>query len=443
MAPFLWIFNYNPVGPAVMVALFGIATVWLIYKIGKEFFGTPVGLIASALYAISPLVVTYSRSSWNPNPMPFFSLLTLYATYKALAKNSAKLFVISGFLFGIAMQLHYLALFLGAIILAYILLYWFVFSKKNFLKLIKQYAYVLIGFVIGWSPFLAFEVRHGFMNTTSIFKFIFHSKDINGGGAFFDIVGGVFFRVFGRLTLNFPSYEKFPMWSSLGIGFWNYATYLLGTACLAFLIYKCFKEYKKRSLDFAKFSLLSLWLILGVCLFGFYKKSIYDYYFGFIFPLPFLIVGVFIKSLWQKRIGKILSVLLLILLVWLNNLTPPYKDSANGQLSQTEEISKFVVSKTKQEPFNFALITAGNSDHAYRYFFTVWGREPVTIQNPTIDPQRKTVMSQLLVVCETSAPCEPLGNSLWEIAGFGRAEIAEEWSFSVVKVFRLTHYKGK
>src|SRR3989344_1455399 len=27
MAPFLWLFNYNPVGPAIMVALFGIATV--------------------------------------------------------------------------------------------------------------------------------------------------------------------------------------------------------------------------------------------------------------------------------------------------------------------------------------------------------------------------------------------------------------------------------
>jgi len=76
MAPFLWLFNYSPVGPAVMVALFGIATVFLIYKVGKEFFSAPVGLIASGLYAISPLVVIYSRSSWNPNLMPFFSLLS-------------------------------------------------------------------------------------------------------------------------------------------------------------------------------------------------------------------------------------------------------------------------------------------------------------------------------------------------------------------------------
>src|SRR5690242_8294184 len=31
ITPWLLLFNYDPVGPAVMVALFGIATVWLIY----------------------------------------------------------------------------------------------------------------------------------------------------------------------------------------------------------------------------------------------------------------------------------------------------------------------------------------------------------------------------------------------------------------------------
>ncbi len=38
MAPFLWIFNYNPVGPAIMVALIGVATVFLIYKFRSAIF---------------------------------------------------------------------------------------------------------------------------------------------------------------------------------------------------------------------------------------------------------------------------------------------------------------------------------------------------------------------------------------------------------------------
>ena len=45
MAPFLFISNYNPVGPAVMVALLGVATVFLVYRVGREFFGNSAGLV--------------------------------------------------------------------------------------------------------------------------------------------------------------------------------------------------------------------------------------------------------------------------------------------------------------------------------------------------------------------------------------------------------------
>src|SRR6266568_1185891 len=38
MAPFLLLFNYNPVGPSVMIGLLGVITVWLVYYISKEFF---------------------------------------------------------------------------------------------------------------------------------------------------------------------------------------------------------------------------------------------------------------------------------------------------------------------------------------------------------------------------------------------------------------------
>jgi 4-amino-4-deoxy-L-arabinose transferase-like glycosyltransferase len=443
MAPFLWLSNYDPVGPAIMVALFGIVTVWLVYKVGKEFFGPLVGFFAAGLYAISPLVVSYSRSSWNPNLMPFFSLLVLYFVYKALSKNSLKLFLLSGFLFGITMQLHYLALFLGVIFLVYILTYQFVYLRRNFLlRSLRQYLYIFLGFIVGWSPFLAFEIRHGFMNLVSIFNFIFKTQNATGESHFFQTIGNVFVRIFGRLILNFPAPEKVSSWAKIDINYWQYASLVLGIASLGFLFYKCFKEYKSHSPDFSKYSLMLIWLIFGVGLFGFYKKSIYDYYFGFMFPLPFFIVGIFLKWLWQKRITRIISVLIVLILIWLNSLTPIYKYPANRQLDQAEAISRFVLEKTDGKPFNFALITGGNSDHAYRYFFTVWQKEPTTIENPAVDPQRKTVTSQLLIVCE-EAVCKPLGHSLWEIAGFGRAEIAGEWNVSVVKVFRLIHYTDK
>ena len=96
MAPFLFLSNLDPVGPAIMVALFGVATVFLVYYVGRKFFNARSGLIAASLYAISPLVIAYSRSSWNPNVMPFFSILMLYLLFLAVKKQTYKLFLIFG-----------------------------------------------------------------------------------------------------------------------------------------------------------------------------------------------------------------------------------------------------------------------------------------------------------------------------------------------------------
>jgi hypothetical protein len=51
-------------------------------------------------------------------------------------------------------------------------------------------------------------------------------------------------------------------------------------------------------------------------------------------------------------------------------------------------------------------------------------------------------MTDQLMICEL-ADCKPLGHPLWEIAGFGRAEIIGEWDVPFVKIFRLVHYTEK
>jgi 4-amino-4-deoxy-L-arabinose transferase-like glycosyltransferase len=447
MAPFLWLFNYNPVGPAVMVALFGIATVGLIYIIGKDFFNAKVGLIAALIYAISPLVITYSRASWNPNPMPFFSLLILYSLYKAVKKSSLKLFLAVGILFGIAMQLHYLAIFLGVIMITYTFLA--VLYKQKSLKILtglfKNYSAIFLGFLIGWSPFIAFEIRHGFPDVRNIFNFVLFSGKTGAGPNYFETISDVFFRIFGRLVFYFPTLDHQYLYKPWLLLTWQSFVILFAIFACLVLFFKLYKSFRQGSENFEKYLLLVVWLVVGVFLFGFYKKAIYDYYLAFMFPLPFLIVSQSLdlfKKIKFAKIGIILSLTLFVVIVGLNLDGIPFQYQANRQLNQMRSIADFVMIQTNVKPFNFALITGGNSDHAYRYFFTIWGHSPVTIKDPQSDPQRKTVTDQLYVVCE-SLPCEPLGNSLWEIAGFGRAEIAGHWNVSVVEVYKLVHYKGK
>lgn len=440
MAPFLWLFKLDPVGPAVMVAIVGIATVFLIYKVTRELFSIKAAIIASSLYAVSPLVIAYSRSSWNPNPMPFVSLLTLYLTYKAVEKASWKKFFAIGLLLGIALQLHYLATFLIIIVLAFLF-----FSKfhLNFKwnELLKKYFQIFLGFLIGFSPFLAFEARHNFPNVKTIFSFIFTSTFQSSYGdniSFFNIVKDVFFRLFARLITDFPKPEHF--YNFIGqerlLFSWQLGTIILGVFSILFLFGK-----KKKLIKI----LFGLWFFLGIFLFGFYKKPIYDYYFGFLFPLPFILVGNFLSQVYEtKKFNhwpKVFSIAVFVSLLLINLNFNPFKFEPNRQKEQVKKISEFVLSKTDNRPFNFALITDHNSDHAYRYYFDVLGRPDERMENPTFDPQRKTVTDQLLVVCE-NVDCKPLGHPLFEVSNFGRAEIVGEWNVSVVKIFKLVHYKG-
>lgn len=438
MAPFLWIFGYDPVGPAVMIALLGIATVFLVYYIGKEFFGQKAGFIAATLYSVSPLVIAFSRSSWNPNSVPFFSLLILFILYKAVQDSSWKKFVISGVLLGITMQLHYQAIWLTAIIVFFILAGSIFLNKKlKIIPLIKHYLQLFSGFLLGFSPFLLFEIRHGFPNTNTILNFIFKEntqRQYESGISFLDVVWNVFFRLFGRLLTRFPPPEQIPQGSQ---PLWVLLTIIFALVSIYALI-----KLKPGIISI----LLSIWLFVGVFIFGFYKKPIYDYYFAFMFPLPFLLAGNLLASVYSysrlKVFGKIMAIAILGYLFYFNLLGMPFLHLPNRQKDQVKSISDFILAKTDGKPFNFALITHGNSDHSYRYFFETAGRRPVTIENEMNDPGRKTVTDQLLIVCEDQS-CKPLGNPLWEVSGFGRGEIAGEWKISVVKVYKLVHYKGQ
>lgn len=441
MAPFLWLSKYDPVGPSVMVALFGVATIYLVYKLGSDFFGIKAGLIASFLYAISPIVIIYSRSSWNPNVFPFFTISSLYSLYLAISRNKRWLFILSGLLMGINLQIHYLSSFVGVIMFSYVLFVQFEPTPEWLIKALKRYLYLTIGFIIGFSPFILFEVRHGFLNTQNIIKFIFTSEETGGGQVGKNILF-VFERLFGGLITHLPRPLDFPMFDRSVVQLWIDVSIFLGVFAVGFFLFHFFRnKYNKE--EFSKNLLLFLWVFIGIGLFALYKKPIYDYYLGFLFPLPFLLIGMFFSDITEKfrAYGRTIVGILIICLILINFNFSPIVMPRNNQIDQVKGIAHFVLDKTEGRPFNFAIAGAGNSDHAYRYFFKLANQEPVIIKGIIEDPERKSVTDQLFVICEIK-PCSPLGESSNDIAGFGRGEIVDEWDVSVIKVYKLEHYSG-
>jgi hypothetical protein len=309
-----------------------------------------------------------------------------------------------------------------------------------------------LGFFVGFFPFLAFEVRHGFMNIRSIILFVFEGKDTGFSVShFLSNMVDVMFRLFGRLLMRVPEKGALGNIPFIEKSFLINGTWVLALSTLllvfGFLLYKKYfirlfgLEEKRKDEFYYGVRLIGLWIVVIVSFFGFYKKNIYDYYFGIMYFIPFFLTGLLFKMFYYKSIfWKSIGIIFVGALLFHNWRGMPFQYQPNNQLGQVELIAREIISNTGGKPFNFALITGGNSDHSYRYFFELWGTSPVTIENSENDPERTSVTDQLLIVCEDIS-CKPLGNSLWEVAGFGRAEIDKVWDVSVVKLYRLIHYQ--
>lgn len=412
-APFLLFWRYDPVGPAYFVATIGVATVFLLYKFLKDSVGFWPAILASFLYATAPLILRYSRSSWNPNPLPFFALLLVYFLYLGIKKQKFVYFLFAGAAFGVSIQLHYLASILIAIAAAIILI------NTNWRKWLLIFALLAAGFLVTFSPFLLFEIKNGFPNMNTILEFVTRGTTV------------------GYKTTNFVW-----MVSNLGNIFLEELTKMKDTQVTKLVfwlltlggIYGLVKYWKNPDKKLV-FATGIIWFLGGLLGLRSYTGQVFDYYFGFMFPVPFLLLGLVIFLVWRQKLVRIAAVALTVTAVIFFATKNPLSFPPNRLIDQTERVADFVIGKSEGESFNFALITDANSDHAYRYFLDVKGTKPLELET--------MVAEQLLVVCE-SQKCAPLGHSSWEIAGFGRAEIADEWELPEIgiKVFRLTHWPG-
>lgn len=429
--PWFILFGLSPIGPSVMVAVLGMATVGLVWWVAREWFNREAGLVAAFLYAISPVVVVYSRSSWNPNVMPFFALLTIYAVYQFWFKQKFWWLPISGLFLSLVIQSHYL----GLLLISLVFLFWLltlltIFKERKKLKTFLLYSLLMVFVfsVLTLAPLVWFDLRHNFINFKA-FKTFFTVR---------------------QTTVNLKFYKAIPnLWDLANqvstrllaakdekAGSWLVLLLLVGLFGFSFLRYFKKSNWRKIWRENKLLILVLIWFLVGLFGLGNYKQHIYDHYFGFFFPAPFLLLGWVLSQFWQtKFLGKVITIIALVFLIFLSWQKCPLKNEPNNQLGRTKKIAQFIIDQSEGKPFNLGLIAERNYAAAYAFFMEKWGTPPTDIEPLRAE---ETITDQLFVVCE-KLPCQPTTDSQAEIANFGWSKIDQEWKINGIEIYKLIH----
>jgi 4-amino-4-deoxy-L-arabinose transferase-like glycosyltransferase len=163
--------------PAVLAfpdLFWGILSILLFYIFAKKYFSREWSLIATAIFAVNFLAVLYSRFAWNPNSLPFFSLLFFYSllnVFDSSKKDELRWPILAGLSFAVATQLHVLAeIALPVIAVAFLTSK--IFDFKKYLNW-KKTAFALGAFLLIYVPEILSEiVTHG-----KNMKLLFHATE--------------------------------------------------------------------------------------------------------------------------------------------------------------------------------------------------------------------------------------------------------------------------
>ena len=427
MAPALLIANFSPIGPAIQIAILGIITVWFVWWTGRVWFGKTVGLIGAGLYAISPTVIVYSRSSWNPNIMPFFALLCIYSIWKVWKDHKMGWLIVLGISFACVLQSHYLGLLLTPTLFIFWLLTLIKVRKTELQKKFTKNSIIgIILFLLLMSPLLFFDIRHNWENTKAMYTFF----------------------TMRQTTVSIKPWTAIPkipailnlLDSSVLAAKNMFASVVGSIAIAAAVVWVFLRNYlKKKNFKIpAEYWLIISWIGFGLIGFGLYKQNIYDHYFGFIFMVPSLLIGIFISILWSDgKIVKLLGIALLTYLVVINLINSPLRKEPNKLLQRSIDVSKVIEKESGEQPFNLAVIADNNYEAAYEYFLL---KDNYPIRD--IDAQvPSTITNQLFVVCELipTSKCDPTHNPKEQVANFGWSKIEGMWNVDGTVVYKLIH----
>jgi uncharacterized membrane protein len=418
MAPWLLLSGFHPVGPAIGVGIISLATIVLIYVLGRKIIGEKAALFSAILFAFAEMAIFHARFSWNPNLAPLFTILVLYFIYMALTKNS-KNWIWVGLCLGLTIQLHYVNLLLvgGCGLIWLYQLFTELISKKSKLQT-KEKKRFIVNTVIGAAVAL--------LTMTTVFMF-----DIRHNGLNFQAAINIFARD-GNFASNYASLASSLVDALLetmgrtahivvdlavpGIDV-HYPKVITGILLLATFAFVAYKE-KKTGIRIGVMMILAL-IITSIIGISFYRNSVFDHYILFAVPLSLMAMGYLLSKLWQYKIYKYVAVILVAIFIVQN---ASHRDFGfhGPQYSQRLAVAQTIVdANPKNEPFTITLFIPAyeSGDHyglRYQYLTSMLGHTPLI-------PEKLYQTQTLFIIDEMvgASPRDIINSPIYAVVRFG------------------------
>lgn len=412
MLPFLWLSYPSPLGPAYAVALLGVATVYLIYRLGKQLIGETGALLAAGFYTFNTVAVQGARYSWNPNPAPFVSLIMIYFTLLAW-KKQPRYWLVVAICFSVLMQLHYLTLLtLPAAGLIWLLSLREQWLAKKLSAILMPSLIGLVIFILSLTPLVLFDLKHDGAN----FK-AFQAMFTGNENFAYSQTGGWTDRLTKALQETEGRGMHILFETNIGQNRKLNRTLLIG---MAFFFLITIKQKQGQKKDLAKEIVLLSYLGFGILGTAFYQHTIFDHYIAYLLPVTALIYGYIFTKLKPRSAALIGLITFSIYFLLYNLARLPLKPSG-WTIADIQRTSETILERVKPgEKYNIVLLSESHDidGQNYRYFLTTGHTRPV--------PQEmRGKIETLFIIDEEKTLAKVTDSPIYEIVVFPNKTPAE------------------
>lgn len=376
LTPFYVLGNGDPVIPAIGLSIMCMVGVYLMYKIGSEFFSVSTGILAAFIYSLSFQFMSYNRWLSNPTPLVLFSTLLIFLLFKILnPKTKSVVWVISGIVLGLCLQLEAAS---ATFFIPSILVLFFIYRKSSRLSLPKIFNF-LLGLGLTLLPQILFDFRHDHILLLGFKNFLINTQSFKP-------------EVTGSFLERIQSY-------------WNYFTNKLFTSTLmafsgtvvmwlSILLFKL-------NINKPKLSILLLWWVTPLILLLFYHGNngyVWDYYFTGVYPAFILTISYMLILLWNySQKGKLIVAFLLLAFTIQNSIAHRHFFSAALpayiSLSPMIQAVDWVFEDSVGHKFNTDIYVPPIISHSYDYLF-LWRGNKIHHRLPeaSLQPRLYTII---------------------------------------------------